>query len=132
MEPVLERAGEADIIIPYTDNPEVRPLARRLLSRGFVGLMNILSGRRLRYYNGAVLHKTSLLRDCPFRTDGFGYQAEILVKLLARGCSYVEVPTRIRYRPHGSSKAFHVRNLIQLVRFVGTLAVDSITPVNKT
>ena len=86
LEPALSKAGSADIIIPYTDNPESRPLARRLLSRGFVELMNGLSGQRLRYYNGAVLHKTQLLRECPFRTDGFGYQAEILVKLLARGC----------------------------------------------
>jgi len=125
MENIFEVAGEADMIIPYTSNSEVRPWGRRVLSHAFVVLTNIISGCHIRYYNGAVLHKTALVKKYGVRSDGFGYQAELLVRMLRDGISYREVGTKINYRPHGRSKALRPDNIIKVAKFLGDLLVES-------
>jgi glycosyltransferase involved in cell wall biosynthesis len=125
MEKVFSLAGKADMIIPYTNNSHVRPLGRRLLSDAFVSLMNRISGYHLKYYNGAVLHRTELVRDCGINTDGFGYQAEALVKLLRQGCTFEEVGTEITYRPHGKSKALRIKNILAVSRFIANLTIET-------
>jgi dolichol-phosphate mannosyltransferase len=122
---VFDLAGTADIIIPFTSNAEVRPFARRLISKTFVVLCNFVSGNHLKYYNGAVLHKTHLVQNCGIKTDSFGYQAEILAKLLRKGHSYQEVGTEITYRPHGKSKALRLTNVIRVLNFLADLAIES-------
>jgi glycosyltransferase involved in cell wall biosynthesis len=124
MDTVFQLAGKADMIIPFTSNPEVRPLSRQLLSRAFVWLLNVTSGCRLTYYNGAVLHRTSLVKKFGIRTDGFGYQADLLVRMLRAGHSYREVGTKITYRPKGKSKAFRLNNLIKVSSFIGQTLLE--------
>lgn len=111
MQKIFELTGSADIIIPYTANLEVRPLGRIIISRAYVHLMNLISGFRLCYYNGAVLHKTELVKSCNIQTDSFAYQAEALVKLLRKGYSYKEIGIQITYRSQGKSKALSFKNI---------------------
>ncbi len=125
MESIFKMAGNADIIIPFTNNQEVRPVGRRVLSSAFTQLVNTISGCRLRYYNGAVLHKTELIKSIAIQTDSFGYQAEALVKLLRKGHTFEQVGIKITYRPTGKSKAFRIDNVIKVARFLSTLAVES-------
>src|SRR5262249_47599883 len=89
---ICARMGEADIVIPYIANYKVRPLSRQALSRLFTLTMNLTCRQRIHYYNGPVLHKTALLRTVRLGTDGFAYQAEILIQLLRRGSTYIQVP----------------------------------------
>ena len=91
---ITSHAGEADIVIPVLLDQTNRPAFRRFTSRTFTTLVNLLFGLRVRYYNGAVLHKTQLIRSVEIVTNSFAYQAEALIKLLRRGHSYVEVPYR--------------------------------------
>jgi dolichol-phosphate mannosyltransferase len=120
--PIFEGIGKADIVIPYVVNPQVRSWFRRVGSRGFVTLLNLLSGLRIRYYNGLVIHRTKLLQQISINTDGFAYQAEALIKLIKQGHSYIEVPTTIDERKTGGSKALRLKNLISVVKVI---AVES-------
>ena len=113
--PILEAVGQADIVLPYVVNPEVRPLFRRVASRGFTTLMNLLFGLRIKYYNGLVVHRTALIRQISITTDGFAYQAEALVKLLKKGCSYVELGTTLTECKARNSKALKPKNLAVVV-----------------
>ena len=111
MTPMWPLLGTADIIAPYTANPEVRPLGRRLFSRFGTGFMNLLFGLRLRYYNGTVVHRLATLRTIQVKSTGFLYQAESLVRLIRRGATVKEVGIVIRARPGGRSKVFKPKNL---------------------
>lgn len=91
MRGILREVGKADIVIPYLVNQRNRPLFRRFTSQLFVGTVNLLFGLRVRYYNGAVVHRRALIQQVEIRTDSFAYEAEALVKLLRAGRSYVEV-----------------------------------------
>lgn len=124
LDAVMAKAGQADIITNYVSNPEVRAWSRRVVSRTFVGLMNLRFGLRLRYYNGTVLHRTEHVRSIGIHTDSFAYQAEALVKLLRAGHSYLEVPTPITMRAAGRTKAFRLKNLVGVGRALLRLHAD--------
>ena len=121
----FDAIGRADIVLPYPVNSDVRGPARHLVSRVYVGLLNRLFGLRVRYYNGTVIHRTANLKDLPIQTSSFAYQAEILIKLLCAGKSFVEVPIRIDPPKAGRrSRAFRWKNMVQVGRTLGGLFVD--------
>lgn len=125
IDPVLAEAGNADLIIPYTSNTEVRPPVRRFLSKAFVTLLNAASGCRLRYYNGTVLQRVDLLRQITILTDGFGYQAEALVKLLKKKCTFKEIPVEISAQTaHRRSRALNVKNLVTVGKFFASIVLS--------
>lgn len=122
--PVVMRLGQADIIIPYVANPEVRHFKRRLISNAFRWLLNLLFGLRVPYYNGLVLHRADLLRTITIETNGFAYQAEALVKLLRRGASSIAVPVAVASRGDRSSRAFRLKNVITVAETIWRLMGD--------
>jgi glycosyltransferase involved in cell wall biosynthesis len=115
---ILERIGEADIVITYISNPEFRSMGRRIGSWGFTTVINTLFGLHVSYYNGSVVHKRALLRQITIHTNSFAYQAEALVKLLKAGCSYVEVGIPNVSRQKGKSSALRPKNLAQVFKTI--------------
>jgi len=110
---VLRHTGEADLIISYSANMEIRPLFRRCISHTYTFLMNAIAGLHLRYFNGICVHRTELLRRLQYRNDSFAYMAEILIQLLKQGHSYKEVPLMLQLR-QGKSSAFKKDNVISI------------------
>jgi hypothetical protein len=80
----------------------------------FTKIVNALSGNNIRYYNGPVLHLTSNVCHVEIEAFGYGYQAELLCKLLATGTSYTEVIVPNGDRQWGASKAFAPKNFISV------------------
>ena len=107
--------GDADIIIPIPTNPQVRPLVRQIISRLFTVIVNSSNKFKIPYYNGLSVHKKILLDSIKIGTDGFGFQAEIIVKLIRGGASYKLVNTHISERKGGISKAFTYKNIKQVI-----------------
>jgi glycosyltransferase involved in cell wall biosynthesis len=122
--PVLDKVGNADIVIPYATNTNTRPLIRRIGSAAYTKLVNLLFGHRLKFYNGTVISRTADLRVITIRTNSFAYQSEALVKLLHAGKSYVEVAIEIQARPGHRSKALRFQNLINVLTALGNLMLD--------
>lgn len=113
IEEVLKHTGEADIIIAYILNKEVRSITRRLISICYTNILNLLFGFNLKYYNGLVLYESSLVKKVKMTTDSFAFQAEILMRLLKNGYSYKEVPMYIKKPAEGhKTKVFKIKNLI--------------------
>lgn len=112
---ILEKIGQAEIINPYFENPEVRRWSRRVLSKLYVKIVNCLSGTKLRYYNGTVLHKRANILRCQGIGSGFGYQAEILCKLIGEGCTWMEVPFRADQAAKEGSSAFTFFNICSVL-----------------
>lgn len=116
---MLDRLGEADIIIPYVTNMHIRPILRQWISQIFTLLMNLLFNLKITYYNAPVIHRTEFLRKVPQRTtSGHAYQAEILVRLLKSGASYVEIGYEMYERSGGKTTAFKLKNI---ERVLGTI-----------
>jgi len=121
---VLSTIGQADIVIPYVLNPVVRSMSRMLISKLFTSVLNSLFRLDVRYYNGAVLHRTALLRTITITTDSFAYQAEAIVKLVVQGASYVHCPVMIRDRVAGRSSALKLKNILAVAGTILHLVHD--------
>jgi glycosyltransferase involved in cell wall biosynthesis len=117
---VFARLGEADLIICHASNPEVRPWRRRILSRTYTLLANIMFGYHLRYYNGMNIYRAADLKRLPPLSDSFALGVESVVLLLRAGRSRLEVPVRIQPRL-GVSKAFRWDNASRVVWEILTL-----------
>lgn len=113
---ILSHLGEADAVVPFFGVHESRAWSRKVLSQLFTRIVNVLSGHRLRYYNGPVLHRTAHVRRWGADTMGFGYQAELLCRLLDEQRSVIEVPIANTARSRGESKAFTLRNLLSVAQ----------------
>ena len=124
IEVIMDAAGQADIIIPYTVNMEVRPLSRRVLSRAFTKLMNLITGLNLRYYNGPCLHRSEIIKKVPMTTWGYAYMAAILARLIRSGRTYKEVGMHIKERAYGGSSALKLKNVFRVSKTLWELFLE--------
>jgi glycosyltransferase involved in cell wall biosynthesis len=109
--------GEADIIIGYTrDMWSSRTITRTVFSKTFTWLVNLITRRHLRYYNGLQIHRAEVLKSVQIASSGYGFQAEVLVKCLRRSRSFIEVPMDLMERERGASKAFRFKNVVDVLR----------------
>jgi glycosyltransferase involved in cell wall biosynthesis len=109
---VVKKLNQADMIVPFFGEKDSRKVGRRVLSRIFTTLVNILSGQSLQYYNGPVAHLKFNVMRWHADTDGFGYQAEILTRLMMEGASYIEVQVPNIDRDSGVTSAFSLQNFL--------------------
>jgi glycosyltransferase involved in cell wall biosynthesis len=100
---IFNQLGKADMIIPYHLTMGKKPWLRRTLSRAYTKLVNALSGYTMHYYNGCALHlRYNVMRWGPY-SFGFGFQAELMTRLLDEGATFVEIPVHT----HHVEKAVH-------------------------
>lgn len=122
--PIFSKIGQADIVIPWMQNlKEIKSPSRYLLSRAYTNLLNKIFSLNLNYYNGLSVHKTSNLKSLQISSGGFGFQAEILIKSLKSGSSYVEAPVW-GAEEKGSSFALRPRNWISVSKTIFRLIFE--------
>jgi hypothetical protein len=109
--------GDADVIIGYTRRmAQSRSWRRTAISKTFTRLLNLVTRRRLQYFNGLQIHRAPILKSLRIESSGYGFQAEVLVKSLRLTKTYVEVPMDLIERKHGESKAFRLKNFVDVAR----------------
>ncbi|MCX6764123.1 MAG: glycosyltransferase family 2 protein [Candidatus Nealsonbacteria bacterium] len=115
---IFSLVGKAEIIIPYTVNYRVRSLSRRVISFSFTAVMNFLFGLKLKYYNGPVVHKREIIKSVLIKSKSFAFQAEILVKLIKKNRSFIEMGMYIKNRKYGKSKALRLTNILGVFKTI--------------
>ena len=117
------RTGDADVIIGFTrDMLKSRTWARTVISKTFTLLVNLITWRHLRYYNGLQIHQAPVLKSLRIESRGYGFQAEVLVKALRLTRTHVEVPMDLIEREQGESKAFRMKNVVDVMHTLRRLA----------
>ena len=115
MREILNLTGKADILIPYFGGLDTRSRFRKYLSKLFTFLVNLISGHNVKYYNGVVLHLRQNVICASPTSSGFGYQAELISKLLDMGKSYLHVNVSNNDRSSGITKAFMLQNVMAVI-----------------
>ena len=110
---IISRVGDADIVLPYLKNKKLRSLGRRFGSWGFKTLINILFGLRIKYYQG-VLPRRNLLSKIKVETDSYAFPAEVTIKLIRLGCTFVEVGINHTPSHEKTSVALQPRRLVSV------------------
>jgi hypothetical protein len=113
---IFQYVGSADVVVPFQIQSEVvgKTFARRCTSRIFSLLVNLISGYSLRYYNGMQIHlRYNVMRHHP-SSYGFGFQADILTRVLDHGASFIEIPSSSVDKKGAGSSAISVRNILSV------------------
>jgi dolichol-phosphate mannosyltransferase len=114
---LFSHLGEADIILGYTRNMwRSRSWQRAVISKSFTLAVNLMTRRHLRYYNGLQIHMAPVLKSLRIESTGYGFQAEVLVKSLHATRTFVEVPMDLTERVEGESKAFRLKNFVDVFK----------------
>jgi glycosyltransferase involved in cell wall biosynthesis len=120
----FSRTGQADIIVGYTrDMWRSRTWTRTFISKSFTLMVNAITRRGLRYYNGLQIHQAPVLKALQIESTGYAFQAEVLVKALRSARTVIEVPMDLTERVRGRSKAFRVANVIDVMRTLKLLCL---------
>ena len=118
----FSHVGEADVIIGYTrDMWGTRTRTRTLISKAYTLVVNLITRRRLKYYNGLQIHPAPVLKSLRIQSSGYGFQSEVLVKSLRRTRTVIEVPMDLIEREKGESKAFRLKNVVDVLRTLKVL-----------
>jgi glycosyltransferase involved in cell wall biosynthesis len=124
--------GEAEILIGYTrDMWRSRTWTRTAVSKAFTFAVNLMTGRHLQYYNGLQVHPAWVLKSLSIESTGYGFQAEVLAKSLRLTKTFIEAPLDLIEREHGGSKAFRLKNAIDVMRTLKLLRALQGTPGPK-
>jgi dolichol-phosphate mannosyltransferase len=114
---LFSHVGDADIIVGYTRRmSQSRTRTRTVISKTFTLLLNVITRRRIKYYNGLQIHRAAVLKSLRIESTGYGFQAEVLVKSLRLTRTFIEVPMDLIERIGGESKAFRLKNVIDVAR----------------
>ena len=117
----LPHTREFDLIAGYRVG-RTDPLARRLFSRVFAGIVTVMTGVRLRDLNCPFkLIRRSFLADCALRTAGFAIDVELLHAALRRGCRIKELPVACRPRQRGVSSV-RLRHVLETLKELAAIA----------
>ena len=122
---IFRHIGRADIVIPYQNQREVRGKSyfRKFLSNTFTLLVNFIGGYKIKYYNGLAIHlRYNVMRWHP-SSYGFGFQADMITRLLDEGASYVQIGSSSIDRKAGGSSALTLRNLLSVTHTLLELAI---------
>jgi dolichol-phosphate mannosyltransferase len=115
IEKMLSQLGKADIVLSYHSDTSGRTRMRRFISWFYTLIINILSGNRIKYYNGLPIHRRRHVQRWHSLAHGFGFQADLVTRLVDMGATYVEVPVVPKTRTAGRTKAFTFRNFASVL-----------------
>jgi hypothetical protein len=76
--------------------------------------MNTLFSVHMRYYTGPCVYRSDVAKRFRMRAQGSLFVAELLVRLLRAGQTYVEVGLQPLPRSSGSTKTFRLRNVFDV------------------
>lgn len=118
---IADTIGEADLILPYIENFHIRTFARRVISVGYTLLLNVLFFLNIRYYNGPLIIKTTLLKSIPVKATGFAFMASIVIQAIKKyGCSYTQTGILLAPRLFGNSNCT-IRKILGVTKTIGQL-----------
>jgi glycosyltransferase involved in cell wall biosynthesis len=111
---MLRLMGSADIIIPYYPVLPGKSSTRRFISRLYTRIVDLLSGHRIRYYNGCALYRRHHVMRWSSHNYGFGFQAQLITALLDEGATYREVALEGFHLEKDRGSPLNLRNFLSV------------------
>lgn len=116
---ILKNRNAADVIVAYPLNTEVRSPFRRIVSTLFNLLYCATFEVHMKYLQGAPCFPVARVKELDIRASGYSVLAEINVKLLRSGATFMEVDGYFNPQPQMNS-SIKLRSLVKaLSSFLG-------------
>jgi glycosyltransferase involved in cell wall biosynthesis len=112
---MLSQCHRAEMVMCYFLDREKRSLVRNLLSAIFGAIYMSIFNIHVQYINGPCVYSTARIQNLTLRSSRFSIVAEINVKLLREGITFLELPAT-RQTADTDSKALRWHNLVETSR----------------
>ena len=112
---LIGNAYAADIVMVYFHNDECRGRKRYLMSTLFKLIYTTFFDLYIQYINGPAVYPVEKLRELTLHSTRFSIVAEINVKLLRQGLTFVEFSSNRQTGLYGST-SFTLRTLVETGR----------------
>jgi glycosyltransferase involved in cell wall biosynthesis len=109
---ILRAIGSADIIISYYPVLPGKSRVRKFISGLYTNIVDLLSGYRIKYYNGCALYRRFHVMRWASYNYGFGFQAHLITTLLDEGATYTEVPLEGFHLTKDRGSPLNLRNFL--------------------
>lgn len=113
---VLRYIKQYDIIIPVYKSVANKSKTRMFVSKVFTLIINIISFTKINYYNGSVTFRSNKLKEISYINDGFGFQAEIITKMIKKKSTYIEINTTALHR--NTSNSISMKNFLRVAQII--------------
>ena len=123
LELLFRNANAADVVMTYFLNDEIRGRTRYLVSEAFKLIYTTIFDLYVMYLNGPAVYPVARLRELRLYSTRFSIVAEINVRLLRQGLSYIELPATRQTGMAGSTSA-SLRSLAETARVFFCLFSD--------
>jgi|LauGreSBDMM110SN_4_FD.fasta_scaffold73445_2 glycosyltransferase involved in cell wall biosynthesis len=121
---VTSKYQEVDITIPYYTKIINRKLFRKIISILFTQIINLISGNNLKYYNGAPIYRTEILKQVKILSTGMSYSAEVLLSALSITSNYREIGL---IGMDNGSISLNFRNVAQVFSTINRILTKKLT-----
>jgi glycosyltransferase involved in cell wall biosynthesis len=111
---MLQHCDKADVLCAYTINTECRKRSRSVLSAVYSFVYTATFNIHLRYINSTPVYLVSQLRGMKVRCLRYSFPSETTVRLLRRGCTFIEIQGFMNPGAQKSS-ALRILNLVEAV-----------------
>ena len=102
------------ILISYVKNKNARSFIRRIISKSYTILLNIVFLNKIKYFNGLNVYPLNVIKKNLNKTNGFAFQTEIILMSLKNKTKYYNVGTTISERKLGKTRAFKLKNIFRV------------------
>lgn len=116
-----------DLIIPYHINLNDRKFVRFILSKIYTFIVNILTSKKLKYYNGLSVYKKKYFNKSKFisySSFNMSFLAASLVYISNRTSNYIEIPVKISEDKKSKSTSLNFKNIKKTLYFFYSLIVN--------
>jgi len=123
LELLFTNAYAAEVVMCYFHNNESRGRLRFLVSTLFMLIYTTCFDLYVQYINGPAVYPVARLRDLELHSTRFSIVAEINVKLMRQGITFIEVPSNRQVGLEGST-SFSLRSILEAFRVFAWVIVD--------
>ena len=114
----VDNIGKADMIIVYPRDQ--RGVLRKILSKIFVIIINLITINNLKYYNASSIHLLENVRLFSGKQNGFGYGAELITSQIRAKKTYIEIEIKPYLKTAEKSEALRLHNIVSVL---GSIAI---------
>ena len=112
----VDEIGKADMIIVYF--VDKRGILRKILSKIFVAIINLITINNLKYYNASSIHLLENVKLFSGKRHGFGYAAELITSQIRAKKTYIEIEVKPYLKTSEKSEAFKLHNIVSVIQSI--------------
>tara|TARA_Y100000590_G_scaffold428789_1_gene540507 strand:- start:2541 stop:3263 length:723 start_codon:yes stop_codon:yes gene_type:complete len=125
----VDNIGKADMILVYFIDK--RGILRRIISKIFTIIINLITVNNLKYYNGSNIHLLENVKLFCGKQTGFGYQAELITSQIKQKKTYIEIEVKTHLKTYEKSEALKLHSIPSVIKSIISIFLNQIIYVVK-